>query len=403
MKRIYENVIAQDLEFYTQMLFLAGPRQVGKTTISLQAEALTSQFVYLNWDNQDHRGLIVEGPTAVFNHIGMQKITSEPSPIVVLDEIHKYKHWKIFLKGFFDTYKNKIRIIVTGSSKLDVYRKGGDSLMGRYFPYRIHPFSVAECLRTTINEFEITQPEKIPPKIFQSLFDFGGFPEPFLNQDKRFDRRWKELRREQLFRGDIRDSSRIQEIDQLEMLADLLKEQTGQLINYSNLATKVRVSVDTIRRWIKILNSFYYCFIIKPWSKNISRSLLKEPKIYLWDWSQVRDEGQRRENFVASHLLKAIHFWTDQGLGNYELFFLRDKEKREVDFLVTKNNVPWFLVEVKSSENTGVSKNLYVFQQQTGAKHAFQVVFDMDYVDKDCFLYNEPIIVPAQTILSQLI
>lgn len=399
MKRIYENLIEQHIERYTQMVFLAGPRQVGKTTIGMTLKALAGQFIYLNWDNQDHQRLIIEGPTAVF---GAQKLSVD-SPILIFDEIHKYKSWKTFLKGFFDTYKNQLRIVVTGSSKLDVYRKGGDSLMGRYFPYRIHPFSIAECLRTTVTENEISAPAKIPPKIFQALLEFGGFPEPFLNRDKRFDRRWKLLRREQLFRGDIRDASRIQEIAQLEMLADLLRHQAGQLVNYSNLATKVRVAVDTVRRWIKTLNAFYYCFTIKPWSKNISRSLIKEPKIYLWDWSEVQDIGQRRENFVASHLLKAVHFWADQGLGEYDLFFLRDKEKREVDFLVTKNNEPWFLVEVKSSENTGMSKNLWVFQQQTQAKHAFQAVFDMEYVDKDCFTHFEPIIVPVQTLLSQLI
>ena len=211
------------------------------------------------------------------------------------------------------------------------------------------------------------------------------------------------MRKEQLFRGDIRDLSRIQEMDQLEMLAELLKHQAGQLVNYSNLANKVRVSVDTIRRWLNTLTAFYYCFIVKPWSKNISRSLLKEPKIYLWDWSELEDKGQRAENFIASHLLKAIHFWTDQGLGNYNLYFLRDKEKREVDFLVTKNDHPWFLVEAKQSDSASLSRHLEIFQQQTKAKHAFQVVIDLDYINADCFSYQKPIIVPAKTFLSQLI
>lgn len=402
MKRLYDNLISQHFQHYKQMLFLAGPRQVGKTTISLTAKTYTNQFIYLNWDNQDHRKTILKGPAAVADLTGLTKIQTK-KPIVVFDEIHKYRHWKTFLKGFFDTYRDVLNIIVTGSSKLDIYRTGGDSLMGRYFPYRIHPLSVAECLRTGLSEQDICLPKSIKPAVFDTLFEFGGFPDPFLNHDKRFSQRWKKLRKEQLFRGDIRDLSRIHEIDQLEMLAELIKHQAGQLVNYSNLASKVRVSVDTIRRWVNTLAAFYYCFTVKPWSKNVSRSLLKEPKIYLWDWSDIEDVGQRAENFIAAHLLKAVHFWTDQGLGAYDLYFLRDKEKREVDFLVTKENKPWILVEVKYSDNASINRNLEIFQEQIKAKHAFQVIIDMPYVDVDCFSYHRPVIVPAKTFLSQLV
>lgn len=403
MKRIYETVVKQHFQNYDQMLFLAGPRQVGKTTIGFSAQAMTDDFAYLNWDNQDHRQIILAGPLAVANHAKLQQAHAT-KPIIVFDELHKYSQWKTFLKGFFDTYKEDILIIVTGSSTLDMYRSVGDSLMGRYFPYRVHPFSVAEYLRTTIrSEDEISPQKQIESSIFQDLFEFGGFPEPFINKNKKFSQRWKQLRKEHLFREDIRDLSRIHEIQQLEVLAELLRYQTGQLVNYTNLANKVRVSADTTRRWIKILSDFYHCFIIKPWSTNISRSLLKEPKIYLWDWSDVDDLGQRTENFIAAHLLKAVHFWTDQGLGNYELYFLRDKEKREADFLVTKNNIPWFIVEAKYGDGHHLSSNLSYFQKQTQAKHAFQVVMNMDYVDFDCFSRNTPIIVPASTFLSQLI
>lgn len=275
--------------------------------------------------------------------------------------------------------------------------------MGRYFPYRVHPLTVAECVRTAISHTDIHPPTPIESTLFDALFEFGGFPEPFLNKDKQFSHRWKQLRKEQLFRGDIRDLSRIQEIDQLELLSELIKHQAGQLVNYSNLANKIKVSVDTIRRWINTLSSFYHCFIVRPWSTNISRSLLKEPKIYLWDWSDINDIGKRAENFVASHLLKAVHFWTDQGLGNYGLYFLRDKEKREVDFLVTKNNQPWFLAEVKYGDNTSISRQLEMFQQQTKAKHAFQIAINKEFIPVDCFSYHHPVIVPAKTWLSQLI
>ncbi|MDR1057518.1 MAG: DUF4143 domain-containing protein [Coxiellaceae bacterium] len=198
--------------------------------------------------------------------------------------------------------------------------------MGRYFPYRIHPFSVAECISTDLITKEIRKPKLIDRKLFQTLFNFGGFPEPLVKQDNQFFNRWKRLRKEQLFREDIRDLTRIQENFQLEVLAELIAQQTAQLVNYSNLAN---VSVDTVRRWFNTLNAFYYCFTIKPWTKNISRSLIKEPKVYLWNWSSITDKGDKAENFVACHLLKAVHFWTDYGFGDYDLYFLRDKEKRE--------------------------------------------------------------------------
>lgn len=275
--------------------------------------------------------------------------------------------------------------------------------MGRYFSYRIHPFSVAECLHNNFSKIEIREPKLIDQNMFQALFNFGGFPEPFIKQETTFYNRWKKLRKEQLFHEDIRDLSKIYDITQLEILAEIIKEHAGKLVNYTNFANKIGSSVDSIKRWINTLNSFYYCFTIKPWSKNITRSLIKEPKIYLWDWSDISDIGAKTENFVASHLLKAVHFWTDLGFGDYELYFLRDKEKREVDFLVTKNNEPWFLVEVKNSDNQGLSKNLFHFQKQLNAKHAFQVAFDMEPIVKNCFEYNHPIIVPAKIFLSQLV
>lgn len=155
--------------------------------------------------------------------------------------------------------------------------------------------------------------------------------------------------------------------------------------------------------WIEILNALYYSFELRPWSKNISRALIKEPKYYLWDWAQVMDSGARAENFVASHLLKAVHFWTDSGFGRYEMHYIRDKEQRGVDFLVTKNEKPWFLVEVKMSDNKGISPGLIYFQKETGAEHAFQVVIDLPWVNRNCFEVDQPVIVPARTFLSQLV
>jgi len=275
--------------------------------------------------------------------------------------------------------------------------------MGRYFPYRLHQLSIAELQRVELSGKEINEPFQSKSNDFEKLLKNGGFPEPFIKNDPRFLNRWKTLRQEQLIREDIRDLSRIQELGQIEILAEILKHQSGQLTNYSSIAKKVNVSSDTIRRWIKTLQSFFYCFTVQPWSKNIPRSLIKEPKIYLWDWINVEEERSRVENLVASHLLKAVHFWTDCGFGQYDLWFIRDKEKREVDFLVSQDKKPWFLVEVKLSSKGGISKNLAYFQDKIKAKHAFQVVFDMDYIPRDCFKHLDPIIVPARTFITQLV
>ncbi len=401
MKRIYSSIIGEHLKHYQQMIFLVGPRQAGKTTLSLMMKEQAHRLTYLNWDNLDHRKIILEGVNSVAVFAGLDKLSLE-IPVIVFDEIHKYGKWKTFLKGFFDIYKGKLNIIVTGSSRLDVYKKGGDSLMGRYFLYRMHQLSLGELGRTDLSEHEINKPFKNKNHEFENLFKNGGFPEPFLKSDPKFLNRWKNLRHDQLFREDIRDLSRIQEVGQIELLAEILRHQAGQLTNYSNLADKVNVSSETIRRWIKTLQSFFYCFTVQPWFKNIPRALIKEPKTYLWDWINVDDEGHRVENFIAAHLLKAVHYWTDRGFGQYALWFIRDKEKREVDFMVSRDNKPWFLVEVKSSSKNGISKNLAYFQEKVKAKHAFQLAFEMEYVLKDCFEYTTPIIVPARTFLTQL-
>lgn len=402
MKRLYSDIIAKHINHDHQMLFLTGPRQVGKTTAALMAKDLTDNLLYLNWDNMDHRKIIVQGSAHVAAQAGLEKLVSN-KPIIVFDELHKYSKWKTFLKGFYDTYKESVHIIVTGSARLDVYKRGGDSLMGRYFPYRIHPLSLAELYRPKLSSQEIQPPIKVSQTALRKLFRTGGFPEPYLKQDRRFCNRWIRLRHDQLFREDIRDLSRVQEIGQLELMAELIRHQAGQLTSYSNLANKVNVSVDTVRRWLTLLQSMFYCFTIQPWSRNVSRSLLKEPKLYLWDWANVSDLGSRLENMIASHLLKAVHYWTDAGFGKYDLWFLRDKEKQEVDFLVSRDQQPWFLAEVKSSSKQALSSRLTYFQKKTGAKHAFQVVLDMPFVSKNCFHYHNPVIVPAATFLSQLV
>ena len=397
--RLYDTLLVEHLAKQRQMAFISGPRQVGKTTT-----CRIHGDTYIDWDNIDDRESILAGPTKLIDHYRLDRL-SKTLPVAIFDELHKYPRWKQFLKGFFDTYADQLRILVTGSSRMDVYRRGGDSLMGRYFLYRMHPFSVAETLTQDLPDEKriIRPPKKIRPANFDALWNHGGYPEPFLKRDMRFSRRWQSLRLEQLVREDIRDLTQIQQLDQLELLVKLLSERSAHQLIYGNLANDVRVSIDTTRRWIDVLVTLHLGFLIRPWFKNVSRSLRKEPKWFLRDWASIKDPGDKAETFVACHLLKAVEGWNDMGLGKFELGYLRDKEKREVDFLVARDGKPWFLVEVKLHDES-IGPTLKYFQQQLSAPFAFQVVLDANYVDADCFAKaGTPIVVPARTFLSQLL
>ena len=397
--RVYDAMLDWHLRRDRQMAFVAGPRQVGKTTTCRRhADEV------LNWDNADDRAVILAGPAATAQRLALERLRSRP-PVTLIDEIHKFGRWKAFLKGFFDTYGERSRLIVTGSSRLDIYRRGGDSLMGRYLLYRLHPFTVGEIVDQRLPDEEriVRAPRRIADGEWMALWEHGGFPEPFTKRDRRFTRRWAALRRQQLVREDIRDLTHIHELSQIEALVLYLESHSGDQVIYSTLAGVVGVSVDTARRWVATLAGFYLGFTLQPWFTNVARSLRKEPKWFLRDWSLVADAGKRAETFVACHLLKAVEGWTDLGLGEFRLAYLRDKGKREVDFIVIRDGRPWFLVEVKQSD-TQLQAALGHFQRQLGAPQAFQVVIDADYVAADCFARaGEPLVVPARTFLSQLL
>ena len=397
--RFYDKVLADHLASQRQMAMVSGPRQVGKTTTCRSlADA------YLNWDNGDDRALILRGPSAVAERLGFQRLRTSP-PAVLFDELHKFGKWKQFLKGFFDTYAGQTRILITGSSRMDVYRRGGDSLMGRYFLYRMHPFTVAETVQQNLPDGDriVRSPRPISKDDFSALWTHGGYPEPFVKRDIRFTRRWRTLRMQQLLREDARDMTQIQQLGQLETLATLLSARSGRQLVYSSLAAEVQASVDTIRRWIATLSGLQMGFLVRPWHRNVSRSLRKEPKWFLRDWSGIDDPGARAETFIACHLLKAVEGWTDLGLGAFELGYLRDKEQREVDFVVVRDGKPWFLVEAKSNDDR-LSPALKCFQDQLNAPLAFQVLVEADFVKADCFgVSRRPLAVPAQTFLSQLL
>ena len=395
--RLYRTMTDSHLNSYRQMVFLSGPRQVGKTTIG---ESLGEH--YLSWDDSDAKRIIQEGQRAVFDKYGLGK-AAEQDMTVVFDEIHKYSRWKQFLKGFYELYGKQLRIVATGSARMDIYNKGGDSMMGRYFPYRMHPFSVAELLDVSLpGEKPVRAPRRLDDADWNALLRFGGYPDPFSKRDPRFSRRWNSLRFDQLMTTDMRDLTRIAQLDVLASLARILSLRSGEQLIYKSLGRDVGVDEKTAKAWVKALKHLYFGFEIKPWFRNIENSIRKMPKWYLRDWANVSDEGKRAETFIACHLLKAVEGWTDLGYGEFELGYLRDKAKREVDFIVARDGDPWFLVEAKKGD-TSLSASLEHFQRQTGAKHAFQVVVDADYVDRDCFSYTQTVSVPSRTFLSQLL
>ena len=398
-KRLYDTILSEHICSQRQMAFVTGPRQVGKTTTCRNLSGS-----YLNWDNTDDRARIIKGPSAIAEELEIDRLSSQ-TPVTLFDELHKFSKWKQFLKGFFDTYADRTRVLVTGSSRMDVYRRGGDSLMGRYFLYRMHPFTVAETLAKNIPDPDriIRPSQPVNEDDYSALWNHGGYPEPFIKRDMRFSRRWRNLRLQQLLREDVRDLTQINQLDQLEILVNLLLLRSSDQLIYSKLASEIQVSVDTVRRWINTLCNLHLGFLVRPWFKNVARSLRKEPKWFLRDWSVIDDPGQKAETFIACHLLKAVEGWNDMGLGTFQLGYLRDLNQREIDFIVIKNGVPWCLVEAKKAARK-IAPSLKYFQEQLKVPFAFQVAMEADYVDADCFKSaSGPMMVPARTFLSQLL
>jgi predicted AAA+ superfamily ATPase len=396
LPRLYDQLLNAHFQDNRQMAFLSGPRQVGKTEV---ARRLAD--VYLNFDDLGDRAVILRGAAAVAARAELERPRGR-MPIVALDEIHKFQRWKAFLKGFFDSYGSQCGILATGSARMDIFKKGGDSLLGRYFLYRQHPFSVGEILRPEPPTEPIRESKPVDEAAWEALWRFGGFPEPMVRQSATFLRKWQTTRMDLLLREDVRDLTRVQELRGIETIGHLLASRSGGQLIFSNLATEVGVSVDTVRRWVTILSELYVGFELRPWFRNVAKALRKEPKWYLRDWSGITDPGARAETFAACHLLKAVETWTDLGLGAFELRYMRDKIKREVDFLIVRDGEPWVLIEIKSTRET-LSPHLFHFQKQTGAKHAFQAVMDLPHEAINCFAHAGPVVVPLRTLLSQLV
>ncbi|MFH1132623.1 MAG: AAA family ATPase, partial [Pseudomonadota bacterium] len=307
-----ENVIG-DLE--KKMVFVGGPRQVGKTIFAQKIIGPIFKSKYFNWDKISNRQTVLKGewPTGF--------------DLMILDEFHKHSKWKRWIKGEFDVHKEKLKFLLTGSARLNVYRRGGDSLQGRYHYYRLHPFSLAETTqilpKITPNQ-ELPIPEGFSTTDLDALFEYGGFPEPLISQDKRTLRRWHIERLERFFKEDIRDLTLIQDLGNLSLLAELLPERTSSILSINSLARDLGVNFRTVAKWLTTFEQFYYCFRVPPYQSKKFASVKKEQKLYLWDWSQINDPGAKIENLVGSHLLKLCHYLQDCEGYKTELFFLRD-------------------------------------------------------------------------------
>ena len=342
--------LIQDLQ--KKMVFLAGPRQVGKTTLA--RTILDKHFPsgrYFNWDFDEDRQLI------------LKKRWKTDSSLLVFDEFHKFPRWKTWLKGVYDTYQKNHSILVTGSARLDVYKRGGDSLMGRYYYWRLHPFTLDEI------------PQKMTPEeAFHRLMNVGGFPEPFLDGDEREARRWRRHRFDRILREDIRDLENIRNIQLLDLFVEILRTRVGSIIVISNIANELQIAPKTAKMWLELLERMYLVFVVRPFTRNLPRAIQKPPKVYFFDNADVKgDRGAVFENLVASSLLKRLHFLEDRDGYRYELRYIRDKEGREVDFVLVKEGVPVELIEVKYSDDN-ISRPLVYYAEKLQPIRATQIV-----------------------------
>lgn len=389
-----------------KMAFVSGPRQCGKTTMAKMMLEKRGAGCYYNWDEIKFRRQWKLDPNALLNNAKTHR-----KPLVIFDELHKAKLWKRDLKGVYDTSDNSADILVTGSARLNVYRKSSDSLLGRYYHFRLHPFSVAELLHSTWQH-----PDKLLALLFsggkkkntnaqsylKKLLQFGPFPEPLFSHQSDILNLWQRNRLEKIIREDLRDLSRLPELSQIEMLTSLLPERAAQPLSIQSLSEILEVAYSTTKRWLNYLNELYYCYTISPYAKSLHRAIKKEKKLYLWDWSEIENEAARFENCIASHLLKYCHFLTDIGVGNFELFYLKNKEKMEIDFLITKNKKPFLPIEVKLSDTTP-SKSFQIFLQSLSCKYAAQIVSQPDIhqlYEKDNY---KLLITSAADFLSHLV
>lgn len=373
MKRYLHKIIIKDLK--KKMVFITGPRQVGKTYLAKNIQQEFKKTIYLNNDD-------IEDTKTIRNRVW--PLNTE---LIILDEIHKMKNWKSYLKGTFDTRSDNQTFLVTGSARLDTFRQTGDSLAGRYFLYHLNPLSVKELFST------------MPPyEAVSALNRLGGFPEPFLSSSDEHAQRWRQQYYTDIVREDVMDFSRINEIRSIRLLLEMLRNRVGSPLSFASLSEDIQISPNTVRKYIDILESLHIIFIIRPYHRNIARSILKEPKIYFYDSGYIRgDEGVRLENTVAMCLLKHVQYLHDAKGTEISLHYIRTKDGKEVDFALAQKGLLTHFIEVKLSASA-IDKNLKYFKERYSQVNAVQLVHNSRY-DKEI---NNIKIVRAGDWLAQL-
>jgi predicted AAA+ superfamily ATPase len=394
----------QELAQEKGMIFLSGPRQSGKTTLAKTIAAAFTNSIYFNWDIPEHRTRFLRDHR-FFEGVDRKDATP---PLIIFDEIHKYRDWKNAIKGIYDEFHDTYRFLVTGSGRLDLYQKGGDSLAGRYFLFHLFPLTVAELggRRRPFEEFRRT-PLQISMEdageaqsIWEQLAELSGFPEPYLSGRKTTWRRWSQTYARQLVREDIRDLAGIKSVQDLETLYLLLPTKVGSPLSVPSLAGDLKASYNSVRNWLDVFERFYLTFSVATWTGRIARAIQKERKVYLWDYAQIQDPAARFENMVAAELQRAVVLWNDLGYGRFSLHFVRDKSKREVDFLIVDEGAPFLLVEAKLGD-TEPAKALRYFQERLGAP-AVQLTGGGDSYRLSGNAERQILVAPAAAWLSQL-
>jgi hypothetical protein len=355
-------VISADLR--EKMVLLAGPRQCGKTTLA-QGLVQARGGAYFAWDVAAHRRALNAGALP------------EESRLWVFDELHKWRSWRNWLKGVYDLHKKRHEILVTGSGRLDYYSHGGDSLQGRYFLHRLHPFTLGELLGTKLGDdpdgwFDAAPQAGGAQDVLEQLLRLGGFPEPYLSGSERRAARWRLGYGDRLVREELRDLENLRSLDKIELLFQRLPELVGSVLSLNSLREDLEVAFDTVKSWTLALERLYAVFRLSPWGPPRIKAVKKEQKLYFWDWGQVPGEAARLENLVIAHLVRMAH-WMEDALGERtEVRFARDVVGHEIDAVVIRKGRPWLAVEIKTDDRP-LDSGLRYFLERARVQHAFQL------------------------------
>lgn len=345
-----------------KMVLLSGPRQCGKTTV-VRALAKERRGLYLNWDDPADRRLI---QTTGFDL---------DAPMWAFDELHKFRRWRNFLKGLYDTHHDDHEILVTGSARLELYGRGGDSLQGRYFAHHLHPFTASEIARRALvplDELPALPREPVSNDVLDALLAFGGFPEPFLGASAKEAARWRLGYAARLVQEDVRDLERIREIERVELLYERLGAVAGSVLSINSLREDLEVAFETVRSWIAVLEKLDAVFRIPPYGPPRIKSVKKEQKLYFWDSARAESEAARFENLIALHLLRLVHWARDVDGEKLELRYFRTRMGHEVDFVLLRSGKPWLAIEAKLAEQP-FDGGLRYLLERVAIPFAFQV------------------------------